>query len=363
MARQKVIILLNSGGTGTHLVQSLFFKHGEIVSAELANYWGAAALYLTKPDEVHHWPDRDENFKNKNNRDYFLDICDRYGGNAAERSTGAGELIRNTWDRLVAGHSGIVFDKSMTYMAYHNDWGRDEIAATHKLLIEYYRDPRDHDVRFIILVREPLDHIASLFERRVFSMVQNTSIPGFEAMDYPRKLRELVIQYHRNIDSFVSSLRDDDYLLVKYEDICLGPNRTVRAMFDYLGLPPPRGIDDFTHEYSVSKWLDTGEARQFAGDAEIKKIQRKYDYRVPPPSLIGRLAASLRRRVNDLRLIRRQQRGQFSGTIRDLDDSALVKHALKYGRKSPINLLLYILVVIFDTLSQLVSRARRESPS
>lgn len=358
MAWRKVIILLNSGGTGTHLVESIFFKHPEIVPVKLANYWGAAALYLIKPGHIHLWPDRDENYREKNNRDYFLHIRDRYCSRAFE-SDGEREVIRETWDAFVANHSGIVFDKSMTYMAYHNDWGRDEIAATHKLLIDYSRNRKDHEVRFIVLVREPLDHIASLFERRILSNVKNTSIPGLEEMDYPHRLKELVVQYHRNIESFVGLLRDDDYLVVKYEDICLHPDRTVRTMFDYLGLSAPTNLGDFVHKYSVNKWLDTDEARQFLGDPEITNIQRRYGYRVPFANLVARVSASLRRRLNDLRLVRRQKRGQFRGAIRGLDDSALIKHNLKYRPGSLFNLPLYVIVVVFDALARLVFRVRR----
>ena len=200
MPRKRVIIVLNTGGTGTHLIQSIFFRHPEIVPVKLPNFWGAAALYLTKPEATNHWGDRDESLREKNNREYFLSIVDRYGRGAAGDARG---LITDTWDAFVESHSGVVFDKSMTYMSHHNDWGGEEIAATHDLLIDYYKHCKSHDVKFLILVREPLDHIASLFERNVFSRTGNTSIAGFEAMDYPHKLKSLVVQYHRNIDSFV----------------------------------------------------------------------------------------------------------------------------------------------------------------
>lgn len=215
---KKTIIILSAKRSGSTAIYNVFNKHSVPKTCtknkrflEL-NFWNYAAEALAG------------NYKNFVRRMSEFD----YEGQLPDEGEYTEKIIFDIWDKLLERHGPVLFDKSPRYL------GSSDALD---LILKYQKTGKGRDVRFVCLMRNPLDCIASQKKRWGMSL----------------KFRDKSwVNYYKNFEKLQHKLGEQNKTahLVKMEDFMADPNKFIGGMLKFCGL------DDEKKSYSHIKWID-----------------------------------------------------------------------------------------------------------
>ncbi len=262
MSRSKsnYIIYLSTDGAGTHLLRSQISKNNNAdfkVKIIHECFWYISTKLLNNPNE-----------KNFNK---FVEFCSfeklkkKFSLNDVSK-----ELIFSIFEEIYI-NKNITFDfsKRFTVSDKNSYWSQKEIHFTQNLLIEYMlrKNPRIN-IKFLAQLRNPLDHIASLYERfgKKISIneIKNQLLDNFENI--------------KNINNECEKKKLSSKIMsIKFEDLILNRNNITKVMSNFLEI----NIDNnfYINKISVNKWYSSPYVYKFLKDKELIRYAKIYNYK------------------------------------------------------------------------------------
>ena len=274
----KYIIFLSTDGAGTHILRGLvtgLSEKGVSVNVDHYCFWSIALCALKAP--------ADYNFdkeKVNTNIKFFRDLCRRYGVLEIPKSL-TKEDIYSIFEEINKTQ-GIVLDFSRdfttTLSTQNNDyynWDQSDVNDLQSLVLDYAsRDDSIIELKFIALVRSPLDHIASLYER--FS--KNNSLDYF---------RNRVITNLKNIDEFQKKLtaltmKRSNYLFFTLEGFVSNKTEVIHNISKLINYNLDSNF--YVSNISINKWYSCSKIYGFFHDKELLELASIFGYRyhLPP---------------------------------------------------------------------------------
>jgi len=125
---------------------------------------------------------------------------------------------------------------------------------------KYLTDYLDMDVRVIHLVRDARGNVNSTLRHR-----QNDNITVHQAAKKWVRENKVILRYLENLPS-------DKQTLVRYEDICLDTQKTMKCLYEFCGVDPTISINDFRGQTEHQHIL--GNQMRLRASSEIKLDER-----------------------------------------------------------------------------------------
>ena len=233
-----VVILLSDKRSGSTMFQDALCAHHKVQTVEYSPH-----TYL----ETHHW------LKGAVLLDFHRSLFangknyKNYGSRKNARIYLENELIKNVpnykipkddkdlvfegWEALCESFAKpIFFEKSPQHLAH---W------AALSLLFEWIQQTKKYKVKIIGLVRNPL-------------AVQYSAFKLFRTLPDKRQYGWLCV--HINLLAFKSLLIEDQFKLIRYEDIVDAPEKTLTAICNYIGIEYVPSMALKIHGNSKTKW-------------------------------------------------------------------------------------------------------------
>ena len=295
----KAIILLSSYSSGSTFVQKVFSRNEQVSVITKADipveqvefgFFNWAARYIKFPDKsIAYDPVRVMNPSNGQLNTVLYDNYGNYLGNGVNETiehhfiashlipyvgsislfTNRYQNVLNGWTKIVEKYGPIVFAKQPKYI-------HDATGETLDLLLRIYNDTKSHvDYRFIFLIRNPLDVLASQIERNFRNDELFRDMTEDRYIDYMKD--GIYYAYKRMLD-FYMNIYTGDKLIVKYEDILEDPDEVFSKTFDYCGLCY-NGEGNITLKRSYARYLLSKHARQEVYK-ELGNLARRLGYEV-----------------------------------------------------------------------------------
>ena len=235
-----VVILLSDKRSGSTMFQDALCTHPKVQTVEYSPH-----TYL----ETHHWlkaavllnihPSRLSNgktYKNygsrKNARIY---LESELKGNLPDYEIPKDDkqLVFEGWEALCDQFAQpIFFEKSPQHLA---NW------AALSLLLEWAQQTKKYKVKIIGLVRNPLAVQYSAF--KLFRTLPNQRQYGW-------------LHMHKNLLAFKNLLHEDQFQLIRYEDIVDDSETTLTAICNFIGIEYDATMAHKIHGNSKTKWND-----------------------------------------------------------------------------------------------------------
>lgn len=309
---KKFIIYLTTSGAGSHIIRSIMMdlhNRGAINPINHDQFWAKAAAAMIAPDanafeefvgqNVTHW-------------DIFARLCREYGITLAKEEITKKMIFRIFEEIYSDNEAKLIFDFSRKYTTQEGLWKQKYIDVLHDLILDYYRwEDRKISLKFICQVRDPLDNIASLYERFNKQMTVNVC-------------RGAVLSNLLNLQRLLPELSENDYVFLRFEEIIASFEKFRYEFKKKLGLEVSKSF--YLSDISIRKWPSCPYIYDLLDDKVLMENARRFSYFY---SKIGRLQRifcsvqnSLQREMKELRLVRDAANGQLNQY-----NSILNKHA------------------------------------
>lgn len=203
------------------------------------------------------------------------------------------EAVFAMWDRILAELGPILFDKSPQYL------GNREALA----LLKAYR-VQGNDVRFVGLIRDPRDTIASQYERLGRGSFRKKPRAEFRKAaavrtrllaDCPEVREKHWLGKNAHLDELLAE--GEDIPVFRYEDMTQAPSCYFPMLFKHCGVSNvTASFADFRPVNLGRYWRSSDPViRKWRWSAELAVVLRRYGYRFPTGGLIDLVPGGVRR--------------------------------------------------------------------
>jgi hypothetical protein len=292
MKKPKYIIYATTDGAGTHIIRSLFMElhdRGCAGPIDHSNFWGKALAAKDFPD-AHH------NDKSKTNLSMFKELCEFQDVKVPQKSLDD-QAIFTIFDQIYSKYAVILdFSRNFTTESKIQDhWNQDRIDSIQDMIIRYIRSNGKIDVKVLVQIRNPLDHLASMHERF------NTSY----SMD---ELKNRIISNLINTKRFVQKLNKADhseiYMKIRLDELILNYSSIRERMSSIVG--ESLNSDFYISKVSLNKWYSYKQVFPFLYNKEFIEAASDSGYNYPklPKYLwfVFRLYGQIKRILNETKL-------------------------------------------------------------
>ena len=235
-----VVILLSDKRSGSTMFQDALCVHPKVKTVEYSphtyletHHWLKAAVLLNIHPSLFSNGKTYKNYGSRKNARIYLESELKGNLTDYEIPKDDKQLVFEGWEALCDRFAQpVFFEKSPQHLAH---W------AALSLLLEWARQTKKYKVKIIGLVRNPL-------------AVQYSAFKLFRTLPNQRQYGWLHI--HKNLLACKSLLREEQFQLIRYEDIVDAPETTLTAICNFIGIEYDATMAHKIHGNSKTKWND-----------------------------------------------------------------------------------------------------------
>lgn len=233
-----VVILLSDKRSGSTMFQDALCTHPKVQTVEYSphtyletHHWLKAAVLLSVHPSLFSNGKTYKNYGSRKNARTYLEAEIRGNLPDYEIPKDDKQLVFEGWEALCDRFAQpIFFEKSPQHIAH---W------AALSLLLEWAQQTKKYKVKIIGLVRNPL-------------AVQYSAFKLFRSLPMQRQYAWL--NMHKNLLACKSLLREDQFQLIRYEDIVDDSEKTLKSICDFIGVQYDASMSLKIHGNSKTKW-------------------------------------------------------------------------------------------------------------
>lgn len=333
---QTFFIYLTTSGAGTHIMRSFMMdlnNRGVVGPIDHNEFWAKAAAAIRFPQERGFDEFEEDNFS------IFKSHCKKYGIDILNEEL-TNNNVFNIFEEIYFKRKKLTsFDFSRKYTTVEDMWGQEYVDALQELIVSYmHYSKKKIRLKFIVQVRNPLDHIASLCER----FGHKKSILW----------RNVVLSNLLNIEKILPRLPEKDYVFLTLEDLVFRLNYVKDSFLEKFGLEVPSNY--YRSSLSINKWLSCFSIYQFLDDKELLDVAKRFSYAyliLPKPMrFIYAIIGFFKREILELKFVVDMAKGKVN-----IYNPIMVKH-----KKKGIFAKLY-LVVLYLAFRKKYSRIKNQA--
>ena len=256
------IFYFSTDGAGTHIIRSQIIGLAEKnikVKVVHRSFWSLATSAVLNPEE-------------KNNLDVFKEFCKSNNINESKFPLDSlnNEKIFTIFENIFYNTNVTLdFTKDFTTENIENSWSQTDIENVQNLILEYAKRKNNKiNVKFISQVRNPLDHISSLYER-------------FNKQNSMFEFRNNVLSNLKNIEIFKKKIIKNNlqqiYLGIKLDDFIFEKNQTISKLSKLLDAKFDNNF--YITKLSINKWYNSIAVYHFLNDEELLNAASIYGYK------------------------------------------------------------------------------------
>ena len=233
-----VVILLSDKRSGSTMFQDALCAHPKVQTVEYSphtyletHHWLKAAVLLSVHPSLFSNGKTYKNYGSRKNARIYLES--ELKGNLPDYEIPKDDkqLVFEGWEALCDRFAQpVFFEKSPQHLAH---W------AAISLLLEWVQQTKKYKVKIIGLVRNPL-------------AVQYSAFNLFRTLPHQRQYGWL--NMHKNLLALKSLLREEQFKLIRYEDIVDDSETTLKSICDYIGIEYDSSMALKIHGNSKTKW-------------------------------------------------------------------------------------------------------------
>jgi hypothetical protein len=233
-----VVILLSDKRSGSTMFQDALCTHPKVQTVEYSphtyletHHWLKAAVLLSVHPSLFSSGKTYKNYGSRKNARIYLES--ELKGNLLDYEIPKDDkqLVFEGWEALCDQFAKpIFFEKSPQHLAH---W------AALSLLFEWVQQTKKYKVKIIGLVRNPM-------------AVQYSAFKLFRTL--PNKRQYDWLHIHKNLLAFKSLLREEQFQLIRYEDIVDDTETTLKSICDFIGIKYDSSMALKIHGNSKTKW-------------------------------------------------------------------------------------------------------------
>ena len=161
MKKPTYIIYASTDGAGTHIIRSLFMElhnSGHAGPIDHSGFWAKAVVAKEHPEA--YFLDQA-----KPNATVFHELCvDQESSISTDKLDD--KAIFDAFDKIYSNYP-IILDFSRNFNSEHKieHWDQSCIESAQDMVVRYIKSKGKIDIKVLTQIRNPLDHMASLFER------------------------------------------------------------------------------------------------------------------------------------------------------------------------------------------------------
>ena len=235
-----VVILLSDKRSGSTMFQDALCTHPKVQTVEYSphtfletHHWLKAAVLLSVNPSLFSSGKTYKNYGSRKNARIYLES--ELKGNLPDYEIPKDDkqLVFEGWEALCDRFAQpIFFEKSPQHLAH---W------AALSLLLEWAQQTKKYKVKIIGLVRNPM-------------AVQYSAFKLFRTL--PRQRQYGWLNMHKNLLACKSLLREEQFQLIRYEDIVDTPETTLTEICNFIGVVYNPVMAQKIHGNSKTKWND-----------------------------------------------------------------------------------------------------------
>jgi len=278
-------------------------KRGKSNPINHDSFWPKAFMAMREPNN-------DTLEAKKTNKEVFNELC-KENGITEMPSVINEETIYNLFERIYDNHKiTLDFRKWYTspniYRVYRKNgwqmWDQLRIDGLRSLIINYAKANRKIDIRFIVQVRNPLDHIVSRLERQVQGRKDAGNLSAGE-------WRDIILENLTNTQGFIDKLNEaglkNSYALFKLDDIILDYPSFAARMHSMIGEELDKNF--YISKISLNKWHSSSEVLNLIDDRELMEKAALFGYRYKKLPIVSRflyrIYSGFKRGAYELKLV------------------------------------------------------------
>lgn len=233
-----VVILLSDKRSGSTMFHDALCAHQKVQTVEYSphtyletHHWLKAAVLLSVHPSLFSNGKTYKNYGSRKNARIYLES--ELKGNLPDYEIPKDDkqLVFEGWEALCDRFAQpVFFEKSPQHLAH---W------AALSLLLEWAQQTKKYMVKIIGLVRNPL-------------AVQYSAFKLFRSLPHQRQYGWL--NMHKNLLALKSLLREEQFKLIRYEDIVDDSETTLKSICDYIGIEYDSSMALKIHGNSKTKW-------------------------------------------------------------------------------------------------------------
>ena len=233
-----VVILLSDKRSGSTMFQDALCEHPKVKTVEYSphtyletHHWLKAAVLLNVDASLFSKGKIYKNYGSRKNARTYLKA--ELEGNLPSYTIPKDDkqLVFDGWEALCAKYAQpIFFEKSPQHLAH---W------AALSLLLEWVQQTKKYKVKIIGLVRNPL-------------AVQYSAFKLFRTRPYKRQYDWF--DTHKNLLALKGLLSEEQFHLIRYEDIVDAPETTLTIICNFIGIEYDSSMAHKIHGNSKTKW-------------------------------------------------------------------------------------------------------------
>lgn len=263
-----IVILLSDKRSGSTMFQNILCKHNDIQTVQSSphtyletHHWLKGAVLLSKNRVLFSGSKTYKNYGSKKNTRTYIETLLKSNLPDYQIPKNDKQLVFEGWEALCDKFAKpIFFEKSPQHLAH---W------AALSLLLEWIKKTDKYKVKVVGLVRNPI-------------AVQYSAFQLFKTLPNDRQYGWLNI--HKNMLAFKSFLKEDQFELVKYEDIIEAPERKISELCDFIGISYHPSMINEVHGDSRHKWNENP-SFNLKVDSSVKQMAYTLGYK--PEELIN----------------------------------------------------------------------------
>ncbi len=233
-----VVILLSDKRSGSTMFQDALCTHPKVQTVNYSphtyletHHWLKAAVLLNVHASLFSNGKAYKNYGSRKNARIYLESELKGNLPGYEIPKDDKQLVFEGWEALCDQFAQpVFFEKSPQHLAH---W------AALSLLLEWVQQTKKYKVKIIGLVRNPL-------------AVQYSAFKLFRTLPTQRQYGWLHI--HKNLLAFKSMLREEQFQLIRYEDIVDAPETTLTEICNFIGIEYVPSMASKIHGNSKTKW-------------------------------------------------------------------------------------------------------------
>lgn len=289
MEKSKFVILSSTDGAGTHIIRSIFMelhKSGHAGPIDHSAFWAKATAAKEYPEAF--FFDQE-----KTNLTVFQELCEDQESSVFTEKLDD-KVIFDAFDKIYSKYP-INLDFSRNFNSVNEiveNWNQSCIESAQNIVVRYIKSKGKIDIKVLTLIRNPLDHMASLFERNQ---------DQFE-------IKKRVISNINNIERFQKKLNETDesncIVNLRLEDLVLNYPKERERISNLIGFQI--NPDFYTSTISLDKWYSCQKVFQYLLDDSLINASERigYEYNILPKPLwfTYRIFGMLKRLFEELKL-------------------------------------------------------------
>jgi hypothetical protein len=233
-----VVILLSDKRSGSTMFQDALCTHPKVQTVEYSphtyletHHWLKAAVLLSVHPSLFSNGKTYKNYGSRKNARTYLEAEIRGNLSTYEIPKDDKQLVFEGWEALCDRFAQpVFFEKSPQHLAH---W------AALSLLLEWVQQTKKYKVKIIGLVRNPM-------------AVQYSAFKLFRSL--PNKRQYDWLNIHKNLLAFKSLLHEEQFQLIRYEDIVDDSETTLKSICDFIGIKYDSLMALKIHGNSKTKW-------------------------------------------------------------------------------------------------------------